>query len=341
MDTVALLKELTSAIGVSGAENNITEVLCRLLAPYGEVSVDAINNVYCTFGEGYHFLLDAHLDEIGMIVKAITDDGFIKFDKCGGLDARMMLASEVSVWCADGKELRGVISTLPPHLQKDGDDTKAPEFSDLAIDVGLNREEAEKLIAPGDRITFRRNFTKLLGTQVSSSVLDDRSGCAALILALEKLQGINAKVTAMFSSQEEVGTRGAKIGPYGKRADEAIAVDVSFGHSPLCKKTDCGELGKGGMIGFSPILDREMSKKLVAVAEKYGIPYQPEVMGGGHTGTNADVISVSESGIRTALVSIPEKYMPSPIEVIDTEDVENTAALLAAYVRERAGECHA
>lgn len=338
MQTIELLETLTAAIGVSGAEKQINDVLYELLAPYGEVKVDAMNNVTCTFGEGYHFLLDAHLDEIGMIVKAISDDGFIKFDKCGGIDARMLLGYEVSVW--GKKEVRGVISTLPPHLQKD-DDHKAPDFGDVSVDVGLTKEQAEQLISLGDRITFKRNFTPLLSTQLSSSVLDDRSGVAAILLAIEQLKDINAKVTVLFSSQEEVGTRGATVGTYHKNVDEAIAVDVSFGWSPLCKKSDCGEIGKGPMIGFSPILNQQMSKRLVAVAEKNGIPYQHEVMGGGHTGTNADVISISESGIKTALISIPEKYMHSPIEVVDTKDVENTAVLIAAYIKERAGEINA
>ncbi len=338
METLALLNKLTSAVGVSGAEENINAVLKELLSPYGEVEIDVMNNVRCTFGEGYHFLLDAHLDEIGLIVKGITDDGFIKFDKCGGIDARMLLGYEVSVW---GKEeLKGVISTLPPHLQKD-DDRKAPEISDLSIDLGLTKEQAEQLVSLGDRITFKRNFTPLLGTQVSSSVLDDRSGVAAILLAIEQLKDVNAKITVLFSSQEEVGCRGAAVGPYHQNVDEAIAVDVSFGWSPLCKQSDCGEMGKGPMVGFSAVLDNAMSRKLVAVAEKNGIPYQPEVMGGGHTGTNADEISISESGIKTALLSIPEKYMHSPIEVVDTKDVENTAALMAAYIKERAGEMNA
>ena len=155
------------------------------------------------------------------------------------------------------------------------------------------------------------------------------------------LKSIDAKVTVMFSSQEEVGTRGASVGPYAKNVDEAIAVDVSFGWTPFCKKSDCGEIGKGPMIGFSPILDKKMSNALVSVAEKNGIPYQKEIIGGGHTGTNADTITVSESGIKTALISIPEKYMHSPIEVVDITDVENTARLIAEYVKERAGEVNA
>lgn len=338
MNTTELLKKLTSSIGVSGAEENVNEVLCDILKDYGKVSVDSMNNVYCTFGEGYHFLLDAHLDEIGLIVKAISEDGFVKVDRCGGIDARMLLGYEVSVW--GKKELRGVISTLPPHLQKD-EKKKAPKIDEISIDIGLTKTQAEELISPGDRVTFVRNFTPLLGSQLSASVLDDRCGVAAIILALQELKGVNAKVTAMFSSQEEIGGRGAKVGTYAKDADEAIAVDVSFGWSPLCKKSDCGEMGKGPMVGFSPILDNTISKKLVEVAKKNNIPYQTEVIGGRSTGTNADDISVNESGVRTGLVSIPEKYMHSPIEVIDIKDVENTALLIAAYVKESAGEINA
>ena len=338
MNTAQILKKLTSAVAVSGAEENITKILKDVLAPYGEVSVDSMNNVICTFGSGYHFLLDAHLDEIGMIVRGISDDGFLKVAPVGGIDRRMLLGSEVSVW---GKEeLFGVISTLPPHLQND-DEKKAPEFDDISIDIGMTKGEAEKLVSPGDRVTFRRNFNELYGTRISSSVLDDRCGVAAIILALDELKDINAKITVLFSSQEEVGTRGAKTGAFAKNVDEAIAVDVSFGYTPSCKKSECGELGKGPMIGFSPILNSEMSKKLVSVAEKNSINYQHEVMGGGHTGTNADVITVTESGIKTALISIPEKYMHSPIEIIDTDDVENTAKLIAAYIKERAGEINA
>lgn len=337
MNTIDLLEKLTSAVGVSGAEGNIVKALTEILKPYGKVEVDCLNNVYCHIGNnGPHILLDAHLDEIGFVVKAISDDGFIKVSNVGGVDRRMLLASEVSVW--GDKEYRGVISNLPPHLQKADDERKAPEIDEIAIDIGLTKEEAEKGISLGDRVTFKRNYTKLLGNQLSASVLDDRCGVASIILALDELKEMNANVTVMFSSQEEVGTRGAKVGAYDRAIDEAIVVDVSFGYSPLCKKSECGELGKGPMIGMSPILDKDISKKLVNTAKENNISYQIEVMGGGHTGTNADVISISEYGIKTALISIPEKYMHSPIEVIDITDVENTANLITSYVKYRMEE---
>lgn len=339
MNTVELLKKLTAPVAVSGAEENIEDVLKEILEPYGEVTADSLGNVYCTFGEGYHFLLDAHQDEIGFIVREITKDGFLKISNVGGVDRRMLLASEVSVW--GDKEYRGIISTLPPHLQKADDEKNAPEIDSIAIDIGMTADQAEKHISPGDRVTFRRNFTKLAGRQISASALDDRAGIASIILALEKLKNVNAKITAVFSSQEEVGTRGAKVVPYGKNIDEAIAVDVSFGYTPMCDKSDCGEIGKGPMIGISPVLDKQISKMLKTVAEKNNIPHQLEVMGGGHTGTDADVITVCSYGIRTALISIPEKYMHSPIEVVDTADIENTAELIAVYIKEKAGDVNA
>ncbi len=337
-NTVKLLKKLTGAVAVSGAEENIVDLLKEILAPYGEVYSDSLNNVYCTFGEGYHFLLDAHLDEIGLIVTDITQDGFLKVSKCGGIDSRMLLGYEVSVW--GRREINGVISTLPPHLQKADDDKKVPDINEIRIDTGLSCDVLKEIVSPGDRVTFKRNFTPLLGSQISSSCLDDRAGIAAILMSLDELKKLPCRITVLFSSQEELGTRGAKIGPYSKKIDEAIAVDVSFAYTPNCKKSECGAIGKGAMIGFSPILDKSISHTFVSVAEKYNIPYQREIMSAS-TGTNADVISLSEGGIKTALISIPEKYMHQPVEVADTVDIESVSRLICAYIRERAGETNA
>ncbi len=333
-----LLKDLTSIVGVSGDEQNISNYLSQLLKEYGDVTIDSMNNVFCTFGSGYHFLLDAHLDEIGFVVTEITKDGFIKFDKCGGIDTRMLPAFEVSIW--GKREINGIISTLPPHLQNEQDEKKAPKLKDLAIDAGMTADELQAIISPGDRITFKRNFTPLLNSCVSASCLDDRSGVAAILLTLDRLKKFPCKVTVMFSSQEEVGTRGAKAGAFAQDVDEAISVDVSFAYTPGCDKKDCGEISKGAMIGFSPVLNRKMTQMLVKTAKENNIPYQKEIMAG-KTGTNADVISISENGIKTALISIPEKYMHQSAEVVDISDVESVADLICAYICERSKEVNA
>ena len=250
----------------------------------------------------------------------------------------MLLGYEVSIW---GKEeVKGIISTLPPHLQTAEDEKKVPEFKDLSIDVGMDKEEIVKVVSLGDKITFKRNFTKLLNNQISASCLDDRSGVASVLMSLDVLKNLPCKITVMFSTQEEVGTRGAKIGPYAKKIDEFISVDVSFAYTPTCDKADCKEIGKGAMIGFSPILDKMISRKLVDTAKKNNIPYQCEIMNGS-TGTNADVITLSENGIKGALISIPEKYMHQPMEVVDISDIESVSKLICAYVKEKAGELNA
>ncbi len=331
MDTKEIIKRLTEPYAASGCEKNVFSVLKEMLEPYGEAYSDNMNNLFCTFGNGYHILLDAHLDEIGFIVTSVTDDGFLKFSATGGIDKRMLPATEVVVV---GKEmLRGVISTLPPHLQ--GEDKKIGEISDFAVDIGFDVMKAKDLVPLGSRIYFLHKYDELLGGKICSNCLDDRCGAAALVAAVPKLKELPLKFTLMFSSQEEVGTRGAASGAFSKNANEAIAVDVSFGMSPGCNKKDCGEISKGAMIGCSPILDYDIFNALKRSAQNAGLTYQIEVMNG-RTGTNADVIQLTESGIKCGLISIPLRYMHSPCEVIDVYDVECTAALIAEYAKEKA-----
>lgn len=338
MNTVDLIKDLVAVPAVSGNEENLILYLKKALEPYGEVTVDSMNNVSCTFGEGYHLLLDAHLDEIGLIVTSITDDGFLKVGAVGGIDRRMLLGYEVTVW--GKKKLNGIISTLPPHLQGAEDEKKIPEINEISIDLGMNKENAEKLVSLGDKVTFKRQFTQLLNHQISSNCLDDRAGVASILLALDELKKLPLKITVLFSTQEEVGTRGAKIGAFSKAADECIAVDVSFGYSPSCSKEECGMVSEGVMIGYSPTLDKDMFNTLKRLAEGQNIPYQLEIMNG-RTGTNADVISACGSGIMCGLLSIPLKYMHSPVEVVDVQDIESVSKLIVAYARKKAGVLNA
>lgn len=337
METVELIKKLTDAYALSGCEDDLYDTLEMLLSPYGSVRKDALNNVFCTFGEGYHFLLDAHTDEIGLVVTSVTEDGFIKFSASGGVDRRFLPASEVVV--LGRKQLRGVICAVPPHLRSESE-KKVSNISDLAVDTGFTEKQVKDLVSPGDKIVFKHSFDVLCGSRIASNCLDDRCGVAALLLALERLKKLPVKVTVMLSAQEEVGTRGAKAGAFGIDADEAIAVDVSFGYSPQCSKDECGTVSGGAMVGFSPVLDKKISKRLAKCAKKKNIPYQTEVMSGS-TGTNADVITLSKSGIKCGLISIPLRYMHTPSEVIDIRDVESVADLIAAYIQERAGERNA
>lgn len=339
MNTEELVKTLTQPCAVSGCENNLYDVISDIIGSFGKAEIDNMNNISCTFGSGdYHIMLEAHIDEIGFVVTSITDRGFIKFSPVGGIDRRLLPANEVVIW---GKEaVNGIISTIPPHLKKGEKTDGNYNISEMAIDIGMSREEAEKIISMGDRITFLHSYDKLLGSRVSSNCLDDRAGAASIILAAQKVKGLPVKVTIQFSAQEEVGTRGAVVGAYGKDIDEAIAVDVSFGFSHGCKKDDCGELGKGAMIGISPTLNRNISDMFIKCAEANKINYQLEIMNG-RTGTDADVITLTQSGIKCGLLSIPLKYMHTPVEVADLNDIESVADIIAQYISEKAGVCNA
>ncbi len=336
-EVCALLEKLCGAKGVSGAENKAAQVASELLGKYMPVKTDPLGSVTGTVGDGdVHILLDAHLDQIGLVVTAVDEDGFLKVAKCGGVDIRVLAAAEVNV---HGKEdIFGVITSTPPHLSKPEDSNKAKGFDEIAVDIGMKREDALKIVSPGDRITFNGGFLKLLGSRVVSPSIDDRAGVAAILRCLELLEAkeLGCKVSVLFSVQEETGGSGAQTGAFSACADEAIAVDVSFAAAPGISGEKYAVLGGGTMIGYAPSLDYEMSRRLSDIAEKKNIPNQPEVMGG-RTGTNCDEIQVAGKGVKTALLSIPLRNMHTAVEVCDLEDIENTAKLMAEYIIGRGG----
>ena len=179
----------------------------------------------------------------------------------------------------------------------------------------------------GDRILVNGPVQPLLGNRVAGAALDDRCGCAALVLCAEALndKALSCGVTFAFTGREEVGCEGAQTAAYRIDPTEALVVDVTFGDQPDVSKE------KTGALGDAPSLDRSMKDKLIALAKSQDLPYQLEVMGG-VTGTNGDTITVTKEGIPTVTVSIPLRNMHTPSEVIDLRDVRNTAALLTAYV---------
>ena len=252
MELFDMLKALCEANGTSGDEAAAAMVAAEYLGKYMPVKVDALGNVTGDTGvSGSKILLDAHLDRIGFAVTAIDEKGFLKVARVGGIDPIVLAAAEVTV---HGKEeVYGVIISTPPHLSK-GSDGKAPEISDIAIDTGMSKEEAEKIISIGDRITMRGDMKRMLGERVCGAALDDRSGVAAILRCLEILgEKLNSlPIAVMFSSCEETGSAAAKSGSFNACPDEAIAVDVSFAKAPGIKDTVRAELGKGTMIGYAP-----------------------------------------------------------------------------------------
>ncbi len=333
-----MLEALCSAKGVSGAESGAAKVASEMLGRFMPVTTDALGSVRGRKeGKGPYILLDAHLDQIGLIVTAIDEAGFVKFAKCGGADRRVLAAAAVTVH--GKKDVFGVVISTPPHLAKPDEAAKALPFGEMAIDIGMTKEEAEKVVSLGDRITFNGEYLPLLGNRISSPSVDDRAGVAAILRCLEILEekGVEANLGVTFSVQEETGGSGAQTAAFSAQPDEAIAVDVSFASAPGVSAEKYAALGKGAMIGYAPSLDYAMSKALEKIAKEENIPYQLEVMGG-KTGTNCDEIQVSGRGIRTALISVPLRNMHTACEVCDLEDIESTARLMAEYITERSKE---
>lgn len=333
MDLEKTIFTLADTSGVSGDEKETAEKALSYLKQYTDDCFIKNSNVIGRLGKkgGTRVLIDAHIDRIGLVVTHITEDGFLKVSNCGGIDRRLLFAQHVTV--LGKKSVTGIICAMPPHLEKD--ESTVPEMEDICIDIGMNKAQAEQAVSLGDRVVFASRCQKMQGDRITGGALDDRSGVAAILRALELLKndGLKCEVVTLFSAQEEVGERGAKIAAYDINPDIAIAVDVSFALTADDKEEKCGKLGKGCMIGFSPVLDRALSEQMKAVAEKNNLPYQIEVMAG-ETGTNADRFSVNDGGARAVTLSIPLKYMHTPVEVISLSDVENTAQLIAAYVRE-------
>ena len=341
MDIKELCFSLSGKNGTSGDEKDTCAFAKELLNEYMNTKIDVLGNVIGTVGDGKtHILLDAHIDQIGLIVRHIDDKGFLLVDKVGGPDLRVLTGAEVTV---HGKEdIFGVVSSVPPHLQKGDSKNEGVDIKTMAVDIGYCKEKAEEIVSVGDRITLRTSQFELLGDNIVSGSFDDRCCVAVILRTLELTKGKlnNIKLSVLFSVQEETNGSGAKTGSFALMPDIAVTLDVGFGDDPYTDKTQTITLGKGPSIGISPTLDKALTKELKDICMDKNIPYQHDVMGCG-TGTNADSINNTGRGIKTALLSVPLKYMHTGCEVISTEDIENTAKLLAEFLIKKDGECNA
>lgn len=336
-----LLEQLCALPGVSGQEEEAAQGAAKLLERYcSQVETDQNGNVIgvfhlAQFGQPT-ILLDAHLDQIGLTVTGHEPGGFLRVAPCGGMDRRILAAQPVAIQGKDGW-LPGVAASTPPHLSKASERETVPEITDLLIDTGLTQAQAEQQIPLGSRVILSAPLRSLAKDRVTASALDDRAGAAAVLGVLMLLEHhkeeLRCGVTVLLSAGEEVNAFGAKTAGYRLNPDEILAVDVSFARQPGVAQEKCGKLGAGPMIGFSPTLTPRISRRLVELAQKENIPYQREIMGGS-TGTNADSLSLVRGGRYSGLVSIPQRNMHTPAEIVSMADVENTAKLLAAYLRE-------
>lgn len=337
METKKLLESLCNCNGVSGYEHNINEIIESAFNPYSDdISKDKLGNIIAV-KKGFNninnikIMLAAHMDEIGLMVNYVEDNGFIRFTNIGGIDPRTILGQEVIV---HGKEdLFGVIGSKPPHLQDESEKNKAIKMEDMTIDIGLPKEKVDNLVSIGDTITIKRILTDLQGNRVSGKALDNRSGVVAIFECIKELNNIKHEADVYFVStvQEEVSMAGALTSTYKVNPDIGIAVDVGFGSTPELPKSSTIDLGKGPGITLGGNIHPGLRKKLIEVAKEYNIPFQMEVCSG-PTGTDARAMQITREGIPSLVLSIPLRYMHTSVEVIDMIDIKNTAKLLAFFI---------
>ena len=338
-----LLKKLSDAHGISGYEDEIREIIKAELEDYvDEIKVDKLGNIICIKnGSEFKEMICAHMDEIGFMVKYIDDKGFIRFTPIGGWFSQIALGQRVILHGSKGK-ISGVIGCKPPHVMKDEERKKAVEFKDMFIDVGASsRDEVKEMgIDIGTPITIDRELTKLGKSKVTGKALDDRAGLAVMIEALKQTKS-DATIYAVGTVQEEVGLKGARVSAFAIEPDVALAIDVCVATDfPGAESTHMDiKLGKGPAITIADASGRGLiaSKKVLSwlkeTAEKYEIPHQLEVAEGGTT--DATAIHLTKAGIPAGVISVPARYIHSPVEVVDLDDLKNSA-LLVARALERA-----
>lgn len=338
MNLVQTLSDLCQVPAVTGFERAGAEAVVSLLAPLAdEVRIDKVGSVIgvrrCGRENARTVLLDAHLDQIGFVVTEVLDGGFLRFAPVGGIDPRMLLGGEVDI--LTDEPLYGVISCTPPHLLKPGEEDKAVPIHEMLIDTGLL--DAKSRVKVGTPIVFRQKMLQLSGDSITGKCLDDRAGVVSILYALEKLKetALAVDLAVLISVQEETSSLGAIAGGYSLRPDYAIAVDVTHAKSP--DAPDEFEYGGGVAIGLGPNLNTALSKALIRTAKAEGMDYQLEVMEG-FTGTNAWDLQIAGTGAATALLSIPLRYMHTPIETIKLSDLESVGDLIYHFLRTFDGE---
>lgn len=325
MDILNTLQALNACHGPSGDEHGVAETIRALAAPHADEHwFDSMGNLIVhKRGNGPKVLFAAHMDSIGMIVTHIEKNGFLRFGKVGGLSLFSLPFTPVRF--ANGT--RGLVG-----IDQSADPQK-PSVEELFLDVGAaSREEAERLVRIGDTAVFDTSAFAAEG-RIVSPYLDNRISCVVLLSVLEGLKSSVNDLYFVFTTQEEVGLRGAKTAAYAIDPDYAIAVDVTLSDDvPGAKHNGSSVLGKGAAIKVmdnSVICHPNMVEKLTDLARKRNIPFQTDVIRSG--GTDAGAIHVSRTGVYTGGISIPCRYIHTPTEMVQTSDVEACVLLASAF----------
>lgn len=332
MDIRTQMKELCALPGVAGYEAPLSERVAQLFAPYCRaVEVDNLFNTTGILGQGgTQVMVCAHMDEVGLMVTSVEENGFLGFTQMGGIDPRILPAKEVTVY---GKQpLYGIIGSRPPHVLSAEERKKTIPMDDLYIDLGLPAQRVRELVSIGTPVSFHAPALDLLGGRVASRALDDRMGIAVMLHAMEQLAGkdLGCEVHFTGTAQEEVGCRGAGVSAFGKAPDLAVVLDVTHGETPDAPKLRAFDMDKVS-IGWCPVTHNGWTKLLCKVADEMGLPYTLDIQGE-DSSTDVDSIVCAGRGTPCVLLEVPVRYMHTTVEVLDYAVVEQAGTLLARFL---------
>ncbi len=341
MKLIDVLEKLSNACGVAGREEEVRGLMKELLKPnVDEIGEDKLGNIIGVKKgkkDAPTVMLAAHMDEIGLMVKNITKEGFLQFSKIGGIDDRIIIAQKVLVHTNKGP-IPGVIGSKPPHILKEEEKKKVIEADNLFIDVGAkDKQDAQKMgVRIGDAVSFDIKFTRVRKDGVVGKAFDDRVGCAALIETMRKLPKVDCTVYAVGTIQEEVGLRGATIAAFQLYPDVGIALDATVaGDVPGVKEVEAPAKMRAGpaltVADAGLITHPKVLRLFIDSAEENKIPYQLET--GMKGTTDAAKIALTKEGVPSGVISIPTRYIHSPASLLSLKDVENAVKLAVATIK--------
>lgn len=330
-----LIKTLSEMRAVSGHEERISEKIADIFKKYcDDVRTDNLGNVIAlkrsAETRGQKVMIEAHMDEIGLMITDIDDKGFLYFVPVGGIDARILPANEVVV---HGKQdILGVIGAKPPHVLTADEMGETIPMDKLYIDTGYDAENVRRIVSVGDTVTFGNKFLKLKNGVISTKSQDDRSSVAVLAMLMKRLANTELPFDVYYVAavQEEVGLRGARTAAYAIEPDFAVIIDVCHASTPDSSK-DAYDFGSGAIISKGPNIHPTLVGKLTECLDSEGIEYTIDV-DGGDTGTDAWAVQVTRCGIPTVLFSVPLRYMHTPVETVSSEDIAVTVRAIAAFL---------
>lgn len=335
------LQELSLVSGVSGSEEEVRKIIQPRIEKWvDEIRVDPLGNLIALKNgtrSSFRVMVVAHMDEVGLMVRRIEKNGLLRFTKVGYIDDKVLLSKAVLI---GPQKIPGVIGAKPPHLLKKEERTQVVKVEQMHIDIGAEgKEEAEKIVKIGDYVTFNTQFEDW-GMVLKGKAFDDRVGCAVLIELLK--EDYPFSIGGVFTAQEEIGGGGAQVAAYRLEPKVAFVLEGTTADDTPKKKevSPCTILGKGPALTYmdgSTICDRQLFNFLVKTAEGKRIPYQIKQIPA--AGTDAALIQRTRSGIPVAIISVPCRYLHSPVSLVNKEDLTNTFKLMVEALHQFQEEC--